>query len=208
MKQTKEIAKALGKNLPISRKHSIEIGRFIKGKTVERAKVLLSEVIVKRTAVPFKKFNKDTPHRKGKIAAGRYPVKASTEILNVLNSAYHNAVDKGMDAESLYIKTFIANKGEGEWHTGRRPGRKRKNTHIYIELVEKVLKRESKKQDKKPDEKDKKQESLKKVEEKPIEKTKKQDKDSDKDKEKIKKEVKEDKKEEKKENKKEEELKK
>ncbi|MFH0798088.1 MAG: hypothetical protein V1906_01610 [Candidatus Woesearchaeota archaeon] len=58
-------AMARGMDLPISTKHVIEIGDFISGKTVVRAKTLLKGVIAKTVAVPMKKFNMDTGHKTG-----------------------------------------------------------------------------------------------------------------------------------------------
>jgi len=128
-------------NLDVSKKHAIEIGNFIRGRNLDKAKRLMEEVIVKKTAVPFKIFNMDVGHKKGKIAAGRYPVKAATRILGLLNSAESNAEDKGLDVDTLYVAEFITNKGTGAMHQGRHRGRAMKRTHLKVVLEEREVKK-------------------------------------------------------------------
>ena len=141
------IAKASGKSLPISTKQSVEICNFIKGKTTEKAKKLLQEVINQKMPVPFKRFNRDVAHKRGKIAAGRYPQKASSHILKLVNSAEANAQNKGL-ATPYIIKEIKANKASKTWHHGRQRRRQMKRTNIDIMLIEskkpKVEKKESK----------------------------------------------------------------
>ena len=62
------------KNLEISTKKSIEIANFIRKKNIEQAKKTLQRVIEMKQAVPYKRHNKDIPHRAG-MMAGRYPIK-------------------------------------------------------------------------------------------------------------------------------------
>ena len=75
-------AKAVGKNMKVSWKHCTEIGRFIKGDSIEKAENKLERVIEKELAVPYTKFNSDAGHKSGQ-GPGRYPVKAAEEILDV-----------------------------------------------------------------------------------------------------------------------------
>jgi large subunit ribosomal protein L22 len=141
MTKKEHIASVNATNLDVSRKHAVEIGNFIRGRTLDKAKILMGEVMIKKTAVPFKIFNMDVGHKKGKIAAGRYPVKAATRILGLLNSAESNAEDKGLDVDALYVTEFIANKGTGSVHHGRKRGREMKRTHLKIVLEEKAVKK-------------------------------------------------------------------
>ena len=134
------IAKVHGKDLPISKKHAVEICDFIRGKPVQRSKELLQEVVNMERALPFRRFNKDMGHRKGKIASGRYPKKASEMVIGLLESLEANAQNKGMDTKSLYIKTIIANKAHTPWHFGRLRRRKMKRAHIEIIAMEKAQK--------------------------------------------------------------------
>jgi len=129
-------AKAIGRNLPISFKYAIEIGSFIRGKTLKQAKLLLEQVIAKKRAVPMKRFNRDVGHKRGRIAAGRYPVKASSEVLALIHSAEMNALNKGLSSENLMLTEYIANKGATQWRFGRQRRRKAKRTHIIVILEE------------------------------------------------------------------------
>jgi len=169
-------AKAVGVALPISTKTSVEVCGFVKNKTLEKAKLLLQGVIDKKVVVPFKKFNKDVSHKKGKIAAGRYPEKTCKEILKLLESVEANAQFKGLNTANLVIKSIIANSASRSWHYGRQHRRKMKRTNIEVVLEEKALKEEKKKPKKeaKKEEKpkaEKKEESPKKA--KPSEEAKK-----------------------------------
>ena len=139
-------AKASGRNIGISRKDSVEVANFIRGKMVAKVKVLLAGVIEQKVVVPFRRFNRDRGHKRGKVAAGRYPVKTSTEFLKLLESAESNAINKGMNAEDLIVSRVVANKGNGQMHHGRKRGREMKRTHLEIEVTEIKKKKEIKKQ--------------------------------------------------------------
>ena len=86
-------AKASGRELRVSHKHAREVCKTIKGMKLDQAKDYLQQVILKKKAVPFRRFNKKVGHRHGleKAFAGRYPVKAAQEILRVLVGAEANA---------------------------------------------------------------------------------------------------------------------
>ena len=138
-------AKAIGRNLEISKKDSVEIANFIRGRMISKAKYILEQVIAKKMAVPYKRFNRDRGHKRGRIAAGRYPVKASTTILSLIKSAEMNALNKGMNTDDLYISKMIANKGIGQMHHGRFRGRSMKRTHMEVALSEIKKKKKKKK---------------------------------------------------------------
>jgi large subunit ribosomal protein L22 len=106
-------ARAMGRTLKISRKHTIEICREINGMRLDKAMAYLNRVIKLEQAVPFKRHDKDVPHRKGDLKwhAGRFPQKAAGEILHVLENAKKNAEYKGMNTEKLRIKHISSNKG-------------------------------------------------------------------------------------------------
>ncbi len=131
---------ARGMDLPISTKHVIEIGDFISGKTVVRAKTLLKGVIAKTVAVPMKKFNMDTGHKTG-MSSGSFPQKAAKQVLMLLESAEMNAQAKGLNIESLYIKIYKANKGTTQWRAGRQRRRQAKRSHVEIILAEAEVKK-------------------------------------------------------------------
>ncbi len=136
-------AKALGRSLKISPKHSREICNKIRGMNVENAREYLEDVIEMKKAVPFKKHNKKVGHRRGLEGwpTGRYPVKAAKQILDVLKNAEANAEYKGLDTENLKIMHISSHRGYviRGW-TPRAFGRaspfNKPTTHIQIVLGE------------------------------------------------------------------------
>jgi large subunit ribosomal protein L22 len=102
-------ARAMGKTLKISPKHSVEICSAIRGMEVEKAKNYLKEVIEMKKAVPFKRYNKKVGHRRGlkNWPSGMYPVKAAKEILKIVKNAEANAEYKGLDVENLKGVLFL-----------------------------------------------------------------------------------------------------
>ena len=135
-----KMARVIGRALPVSLKHAVEISSFIKGKTTEYAKRYLEDVITQKKAIPFTKFNKGVGHKKA-MGPARYPLKASTEIKSLLESAEANAQFKGLNTSSLSIIHISANKAQTQWHSGRQRRRKMKRTHIEI-VVEETKKSE------------------------------------------------------------------
>jgi len=136
-------AKAVGVALPISRKQSIMICKFVRNKSVQLAKKHLAEVIEKKRAVPFTRFNDDMGHKAG-MAAGRYPIKACQHILALLESAESNAQFKGLSTADLIITHISAQKGPDTWRYGRHIRRQAKRTHIEIVLEERKKSKEEK----------------------------------------------------------------
>ena len=134
MENEEHTAKAVGRDLSISTKHSIEICRFLRSKALQKAKDNLNMVIAKKMAVPFKRFT-EIPHRPGKLASGSYPQKASKEILKILEAAESNAQFKGLNTASLMIGHICAHKAGNQSHYGRR-GRQMKRTHVEVILSE------------------------------------------------------------------------
>lgn len=135
MEKSEAIATATGKSLPISTKQSVEICNLLRGKTSEQGKKILERVLDKKEAVPYKRYMHGVGHRSGKMAAGRYPERASSHILDLLKSAESNAQNKGLSAP-FKIKELIANQATRSWHFGRHRRRKTKRTHIKIVLEE------------------------------------------------------------------------
>lgn len=137
-------AKASGLFLPISAKHSIEICSFIRDKSLIKAKQMLEDVIAFRRAVPFKRFKCDMGHKKGPIAAGRYPIKACSEILRLLKSAEANAVNKGLKLENLFVALIMANLGPRNPRHGRKGNVVSKRAHVCVVLEERQEKEKRK----------------------------------------------------------------
>lgn len=129
-------AKAIGKNLRVSWKDCTEIGRFIKGDTVEKAKEKLDNVIQKDQPVPYTKFDSDAGHKPGK-GSGGYPVKASEEVLDLLEQAESNAENEGLKKNALEIQNIITNQGPSIRTPKRHRGREIKSAHVKIIVGEK-----------------------------------------------------------------------
>jgi large subunit ribosomal protein L22 len=106
-------ARAMARSLKISPKHCVEICNAVRGMEVSKAKDYLNNVIEMKKAVPFKRHNKKVGHRKGLKGwpSGRYPVKAATQILRVLENAEANAEYKGLDNEKLVIDHISSHRG-------------------------------------------------------------------------------------------------
>jgi len=104
-------AKAMGSELHISPKKSRELCRELKGMRTTSAKNYLGEVIDFKRAVPFRRHNDSLGHKKGPMAAGRYPVKVAAEVLKLLENAESNAEYKGLDPSQMYINHVSTKKG-------------------------------------------------------------------------------------------------
>jgi large subunit ribosomal protein L22 len=136
VEESKEhFATAKSLNLPISTKQSYEIANFLRRKKLSTAKKLLEQVLKKKIAVPYKRYNRDTGHKPG-IASGRYPEKASKALLMLLDSVEANADNKGLDTENLIISELRSTQGTQQWHAGRLRRRRMKRTHLYVRVEE------------------------------------------------------------------------
>ena len=137
------MARSLGRSLPISFKQSVEICSFIRNKKVSYAKDVLNRVITHEQAIPFRRFNAGVGHKK-KMMAGRYPKKASIEILELINNAEANAQFKGMNTANLVITHINANKASKVMHFGRKKSRASKRTNLEIVVQEKAAEKKIK----------------------------------------------------------------
>lgn len=136
-------ARAKANELPISPKHSIEIARFIKNMTTTEAKAYLADVVDLKKAIPFKRFNRNVAHKRGlsKWPAGRYPVKAATAYIRLIESVEKNAEYIGLDTENLRIDHVSANRGRGHQAffpraMGRATPKRRETVNIEIVVTE------------------------------------------------------------------------
>lgn len=128
-------AKATDNNMRVSWKHCTEIGRFIKGDSVEKAENKLEEVMKKNLAVPATKFDSDAGHVAGQ-GKGRYPVNAAEEVLRLIRAAAANAENEGLNTDQLEIQEFITNKGPKIRTPKRHRGRTIKSAHVKIVVGE------------------------------------------------------------------------
>jgi large subunit ribosomal protein L22 len=136
------MARVSGKSLPISFKQAIEICNFLRNKRLSFAKESLQEVIEHKKAIPMKRFNKNVGHKKG-ISSGRYPEKASSEILNLIFSVESNAQFNGLNTSRLVISHIVANKGSKAVHYGRKRRRQAKRTNLEIIVEERAEKKKT-----------------------------------------------------------------
>jgi len=124
------------KDLGISTKISVEVCNLLRNKQVKKAQQILERVIEKKQAVPYRRYKREIPHRAGKMAAGRYPIKVSKVILKILKGGAAGAQNQGLSSE-LFIGHISAHKAGNQWHYGRMRRRRMKKTHINIILKEK-----------------------------------------------------------------------
>jgi len=104
---------ASGRDLAISPKDAREICAYLKGRRLTEAKEILEEVMKLKLPIPFKRHNKEVPHRRGVSGfyAGRYPVKAAKEILRLLDQVEANAEFKGLPVDRLKVIHINAQRG-------------------------------------------------------------------------------------------------
>lgn len=135
------MAFAMGKDLPISTKKSVEICKAVRSKTLIQAKRILEDAISLKRAIPYTRFNDDTAHKPG-MGPGKYPIKTAKFILSVVESAENNAQAKGLNTSELIVHHICVHKASTPSKYGRRR-RKTKRSHIEVVLLEQK-KKESK----------------------------------------------------------------
>ncbi|QFU83947.1 50S ribosomal protein L22 [Natronorubrum aibiense] len=114
-------AKAMLRERHMSHKHSKEVARELKGRSVGNAQAYLQDVIDQKQSVPFKSHNSGAGHRSDVEGwdAGKYPEKVSEAFLDLLENVESNADHQGFDGESMEIVHVAAHKvGES---VGRKP---------------------------------------------------------------------------------------
>lgn len=125
----------------MSHKHSREIALAIKGKSIEKAREFLESVLEKKIAVPYRRYHNEVAHRsniRDGFCSGRYPKKATTEFLKLLDNLESNAEYKGMDLDRLRIISAVVHKGTKlKRFTPRAMGRAspKYDTLVHVELV-------------------------------------------------------------------------
>lgn len=125
----------------ISHKHAREVANALKGMPIERARVFLEDVVARKIAVPYRRYNNEVAHRsniRDGFCSGRFPRKAAKEVLKLLDNLESNAEYKGMDLDSLKIVSAVVHKGTKiERFTPRAMGRAspKFNTLVHFELV-------------------------------------------------------------------------
>lgn len=125
----------------ISHKHSREIALAISGKSIEKAREFLENVVAKKEAVPYRRYHNEVAHRsniRDGFSAGRFPQKAAKEFLKLLDNLESNAEYKGMDLDRLRIVSAVVHKGTKlKRFQPRAMGRSspKFDTLVHVELV-------------------------------------------------------------------------
>ncbi|MFY9716331.1 MAG: 50S ribosomal protein L22 [Thermoplasmata archaeon] len=134
------VARARGVEVPISPKKTYEVLNAIRGMPLARARTLLEDVIEQRRAIPFRRYNQETAHKRG-IGPGRYPQKVAHQVLKILTNAQENAEYEGLDTDRLFIKVAACARGRIRKASmprahGRATPWNEQTTHIEIVLGE------------------------------------------------------------------------
>ena len=125
----------------ISHKHSREIALAVKGKSIEKAREFLENVLTKKIAVPYRRYNNEVAHRSNiqdGFSSGRFPRKATGEFLKLLDNLESNAEYKGMDLDRLKIIAVTVHKGTKlKRFTPRAMGRAspKYDTLVHVEML-------------------------------------------------------------------------
>ena len=135
---TKHVRAAI-REKPISHKHAREVALAIKGLSIEKARDYLLDVINLKRSIPFKRYKNQVGHKSDPgTMSGRYPQKAATEILKLLDNLESNAEYKGMDLDRLKIINTTVHKGRIlKRFIPRAMGRSspKNNALIHVEIV-------------------------------------------------------------------------
>jgi|EP01083_Nonionella_stella_P038103 large subunit ribosomal protein L17e len=141
-------SKSRGSHLRVHFKHCREITHHIHGMNVKKAMKFMEDVLAFKALVPFVKYTGGIGRKaQGKQVkspgnGGRWPVKATAVVKDLLSNAIANAETKGIDADDLYISHAQCNRAPpGRRRTYRAHGRIGKYAsqpaHIEFILTEK-----------------------------------------------------------------------
>ena len=134
------VARARGVELPISPKKTYEVLNAIRGLPLERARRVLEDAVELRHAIPFRRYNQETSHKRG-VGPGRFPKKVAKNVLQILRNAESNAEYESLDTDRLYVKVAASSRGRilkasmPRAH-GRATAWNEQTTHIEIVLAE------------------------------------------------------------------------
>ena len=132
-----------GKDLGISKKHSMAICDFIRRKQIEEVIPELEKVTKLKKAI---KMKGEIPHRHGNMMSGRYPVNACRVFIKLLKNLNANSQVNGI--ENPIIVKAVANDAARPF---RRGGKERfKRTNVLLVAKSKQVKEKIKKSENKP----------------------------------------------------------
>ena len=141
-------SKSRASHLRVHYKHCREITHHVKGMNCKKAIKFMEDVLAFKAVVPFVKYTggigrkAQAKQSKAPGNVGRWPVKATAVVKDLLSNAISNAETKGMDADDLYISHAQCNRAPpGRRRTYRAHGRIGKYAsqpaHIEFILTEK-----------------------------------------------------------------------
>lgn len=94
-----------------SYKDVTQVFKSIRGKSLPKAEKILEEAIAIKKAIPYARFATKIGHRSELGGQkGRYPKKECKLVLQLIQNARANAVQKGMDETLLFVKHAAAYK--------------------------------------------------------------------------------------------------
>ena len=135
---TKHVRAAI-REKPISHKHAREIAVAMKGLSIEKARDYMLDVKNLKRSIPFRRYKNQVGHKSDPgTMSGRYPQKAASEILKLLDNLESNAEYKGMDLDRLRIINATVHKGRIlKRFIPRAMGRSsaKNNALIHVEVV-------------------------------------------------------------------------
>ncbi len=73
-----------------SHKHAREVAVAIKGMSIEKARLFLEDVIARKIAVPYRRYNNEVAHRsniRDGYCSGRYPKKSCPRSVEVVGQS-------------------------------------------------------------------------------------------------------------------------
>ena len=135
--KSEDIVKALGRDINISTREAYEIANAIRGLKINKAESLLQDVLEKKRAIPYRRYNRGVGHRRG-LGSGRYPANSSSAFLELLNELKANAEYKGMNKENLILIHVATHSGGVS--KGYYKGMPHNTPITHIELVAKEVK--------------------------------------------------------------------
>jgi len=136
-------ARASARDIDISIKAAREVCKAIKGMTIHKCIDFLEAVIDKKEVVPFRRHKKKVGHKSSLVGfpAGRYPVKAASEILKVVRNLENNAENKQLQVDKCVIIHAAALKGtrqRGIFYRAHGSSSPKIRQFVHIELIAEV----------------------------------------------------------------------
>jgi len=139
-----QTSKSRGSHLRVHFKHCREITHHIKGMNTKKALKFLDDVLAFKAVVPFVKYTggigrkAQAKQSKSPGNVGRWPVKATAVVKDLLSNAIANAESKQLDVDNLFVSHAQCNRAPpGRRRTYRAHGRigKYASQPAHIELI-------------------------------------------------------------------------